>query len=209
MSTESGRSGVTRWYQTPDLTWLIFRASARYLAPSSPILLLSRPRVVRVYGEWQKHRITWEQTSDLTWLTFSASARYLAASSPTLSSARWSAVRVCREWTRQWDQRGAYAWTHLIHFQCFSHIFHSCSTDPVVAEMECCEGLRRVAEVMRSDRNIFDELTRLIFSASATYLNPSVSIMFPARWSVVRVYEKHQRRCDQMGACAWTHLVDF
>lgn len=55
----------------------------------------------------------------------------------------------------------------------------------------------------------FHELTGLIFNASLTHLKPSTSVLFPPRSIIVRVFEKHHRRSNQIEASVWTHLVAF
>ena len=227
-----------------ELTRLIFSASATYLNPSvSHYRSLLGRSVVRVYGKYTRgDAIRWEHVPELTWLIFSASATNLAPSSPMLPPPRPSVVSVYGKYKKWWDQMSASVWTHSVHFQRLGQISCSFRTDFVIIEMECCEGLPRMIETLKSDgstcmnapdwlpahetymshlhhryccfvdqvwwestENTRDDeirwrqvpdLTLLIFRASATHVAPRPLILLYWRWSVVRVYKKHQRWWD-------------
>ena len=67
---------------------------------------------------------------------------------------RPSVVRAYGECQRRWDQMRTYARTHPVHFQRLGQASCSFRTDFIVIEMECCEGLPRRIERLKSDGSI-------------------------------------------------------
>ena len=132
VSREKRRSGAGVWWkQFVDLTRLILRASANDLAPSSPIWLPQRFRVVSVYRKRCKGAgVWWKQTVGRTWLILSASASDLAPSAriwlpPTdpewwVSRGRDAKVRVC-DGSRLLIVPG-WSWAHLPVISLLQHL---------------------------------------------------------------------------------------
>ena len=118
-STEGRKEEGVSWESIVDLTRLIFNASASDPAPSPPISLRSRFRLVSVYRKLSRSMWRWwEQVLDLTWLIFSALASDLAPSPPISLSCRFREVSVFRKLRRSTWGLGVGYWTHLIDIQC-------------------------------------------------------------------------------------------
>jgi hypothetical protein len=119
------------------LTALFWKASARFLAPSSPILLSSSSSVASVYIKNDDATSRSEQRVTLTALFCNASATYFAPSSPTLFLLRLSLVSVCEKKCRcnpeKWTKNDVYS----VITQSNSQTLNSFRADLIISNSKC------------------------------------------------------------------------
>ena len=120
ISSDADR-GVLEGY-TLHLTWLILSASAREVAPSTPIWLSCIFKVVRVYIKWWS-LVVRGHIVDLTWLIWSASATDLAPSSPIRLYGIFKVMSVYMHHC---------GWRCLVRAQCLSHSINPKRTRQIV-----------------------------------------------------------------------------
>ena len=131
VSTQNDEDDGLWWEETVAFTWLFFSASASDLAPSSPIWLSDRCRVVSVYTNFRDVDMWMEKTDTLTWFIWSTSVSDRTPSPPIRLCPRSRVVSVYTKWWRWWCVMVQDCRSHSVDRECIGQWLRSVITYPV------------------------------------------------------------------------------
>lgn len=130
-----------------NLTWFIFSAAARTLAPVSRMWLFHRCSAVSVWRKWPNWRSALVVELELTRLILSASATNRAPSPPISLVHKYRVVSVWTKWRRWLCNMGVDCCAHSIDFKCIGHRSCACITYRVASQIQSGECLDQKIKV--------------------------------------------------------------
>lgn len=173
------------WEHIAHLTRLILRASAKYFAPSSPILFICSTSVVRVWINDGGDSVFWAPIDDLTRLIFSASARDIAPSASIPITIRLILVSVYTKRWKCWCDTWADWSSHSINFERVSEKSRSFMTHSVVFYIQSSKCLHTIMETVMCYESGWSISPDWLWA----YRRPSVLLLHLLHWFVYQSEE--------------------
>ena len=203
---------MIRWmkkeYNRPCLTWLTFKASARWRAPSWPIQLSEIVNSVSVCAQCSKMDGYERRGSCLTRLIFNASLILWTPSSRILLDPISSETSVCKQSHCKWTIRSKNIWSHFVDLQRISQILSTDSTDIVPVQVQFRQSLCEMNKSIRCETRT-DCLTWLTLKTSLKYRAPSMRKKADWMFSVVNVYRECREDKNGRRRAIDSHSVDL